>query len=190
MNVFEAIEKRRSIRSYEPTPVPDEKLEKILEAARLAPSASNLQPRHFIVISDEERKKALSTGMFAKFLRQAPVVIAACGDEKKSPKWYVIDVAIAVENMVLAATGEGLGTCWIGSFDENKVRAVLKIPENLRVVVLLALGYPSGKEGLGSKVLRLVRKRKSLDEIVSLEEYGKPYRESHMTIRKTARAKL
>lgn len=179
MNVFEAIEKRRSIRSYEPTMVPKEKLEKILEAARLAPSASNVQPRHFIVVTDEERKNALSAGMFARFLRQAPVVIVACGDEKKSPKWYPIDVAIAVENMVLAATGEGLGTCWIGSFDENKVRAVLKIPRNLRVVVLLAVGYPSGKEGLGSKVFRMVRKRKSLDEIVSIEEYGKVYQKSH-----------
>jgi nitroreductase len=179
MNVFEAIEKRRSIRSYESTPVPEEKLEKILEAARLAPSASNVQPRHFIVVTDKERRDALAAGMFARFLKQAPVVIVACGDEKKSPKWYPIDVAIAVENMVLAATGEGLGTCWIGSFNENKVRDALRIPENLRVVVLLAVGYPSGKEGLGSKVLRFVRKRKSLDEIVSIEEYGNAYQKSH-----------
>lgn len=176
MDVFEAIEKRKSIRNYEPTPIPREKLEKILEAARLAPSASNVQPRHFIVVTDEERREALSAGMFAKFLKQAPVVIAACGDEKKSPKWYAIDVAIAVENMVLAATGEGLGTCWIGSFDETKVRNVLKIPGHLRVVVLLAVGYPSGKESLASKALRLIRKRKSLEEIVSFEEYGKALR--------------
>jgi len=121
MDVFEAIEKRRSIRNYEPTPVPREKLEKILEAARLAPSASNVQPRHFIVVTDVEKREALSGGMFASFLKQAPVVIVACGDEKKAPKWHAIDVAIAVENMVVAATGEGLGTCWIGSFDENKV---------------------------------------------------------------------
>ena len=179
MNVFEAIEKRRSIRSYESTPVPEEKLEKILEAARLAPSASNVQPRHFIVVTDKERRDTLAAGMFARFLKQAPVVIVACGDEKKSPKWYPIDVAIAVENMVLAATGEDLGTCWIGSFDETKVRDALRIPENLRVVVLLAVGYPSGKEGLGSKVLRFVRKRKSLDEIVSIEEYGNAYQKSH-----------
>ena len=181
MDVFEAIEKRRSIRSYEPTSVPKEKLAKILEAARLAPSASNVQPRHFIVVTDAEMREALSAGMFAKFLKQAPVVIVACGDEKKSPKWYAIDVAIAVENMVLAATGEALGTCWIGSFDEDKVRAILKIPKNLRVVVLLAIGYPSGKEGLGSKVIRMVRKRKSLDEIVSIEEYGKAYQKSPST---------
>lgn len=173
MDVFEAIKRRRSIRNYEPTPVPREKLEKILEAARLAPSASNIQPRHFVVVTNAEKRKALSAGMFARFLKQAPLVIVACGDEKKSPKWYAIDVAIAVENMVLAATGEGLGTCWIGSFDETKVRNVLKIPRHLRVVVLLAVGYPSGKESLASKALRLIRKRKSLEEIVSFEEYGK-----------------
>jgi nitroreductase len=176
MDVFEAIEKRRSIREYKATPVPRVKLEKILEAARLAPSASNVQPRHFIVVTDEERKKYLSAGKFAGFLKQVPVVIVACGDEKKSPRWYAVDVAIAVENMVLAATGEGLGTCWIGSFDEAKVRDIFKIPENLRVVVLLTVGYSGGEEGFGSKVPRLVRKRKSLDEIVSIEDYGKPYR--------------
>jgi nitroreductase len=176
MDVFEAINKRRSIRNYEPIPVPKEKLEKILEAARLAPSASNVQPRHFIVVTNAERREALSAGMFARFLKQAPVVIVACGDEKKSPKWYAIDVAIAVENMVLAATGEGLGTCWIGSFDETKVRNVLKVPGHLRVVVLLAVGYPGGKESLASKALRFIRKRKSLEEIVSFEEYGKALR--------------
>ena len=172
MDVFDAIEKRRSIRNYEHTPVPRNKLEKILEAARLAPSASNVQPRHFIVVTDKEKRECFSAGMFARFLKQAPVVIVACSDEKKSPKWYPIDVTIAVENMVLAATGEDLGTCWIGSFDENKVRNVLKIPKNLRIVVLLAVGYPIGKEKLISKASRLVRKRKSLDEIVSFEEYG------------------
>jgi nitroreductase len=175
MDVFEAIEKRRSIRNYEPTPVPKEKLEKVLEAARLAPSASNHQPRHFIVVTDAEKRKALSGGIFAKFLTQSPVVIVACGDEKIAPKWYTVDVAIAVENMVLAATGEGLGTCWIGSFDENQVRGILKIPKNLRVIVLLAIGYPSDKENLTTKVFRAVSKRKSLDETVSLEEYGRVY---------------
>ena len=175
MDVFEAIEKRRSIRNYESTPVPEEKLLKILEAARLAPSAGNQQPRHFIVVTDAEKRKALSGGVFAKFLKQTPVVIAACGDEKASPDWYAVDVTIAVENMVLAATEEGLGTCWIGSFDENQVRAVLKIPKNLRVIVLLAVGYPSDKEGVMSKVLRAVRKRKPLEELVSVEEYGKAY---------------
>lgn len=175
MDVFEAIEKRKSIRNYEPRPVPKAKLLKILEAARLAPSARNIQHRHFIVVTDLAKRKALSAGVFAKFLIQAPMVIAACGDEKKSSKWYAVDVAIAVENMVLAATGEGLGTCWIGSYDENQVKELLKIPKNLRVVVLLAVGYQSEKENLGIKVFRAINKRKSLAGIVSSEEYGKSY---------------
>jgi nitroreductase len=127
MDVFETIEKRRSIRNYEPTPVPREKLEKILEAARLAPSASNVQPRHFIVVTDRERRDTISSGMFARFLKQAPVVIVACGDEKKSPKWYPIDVAIAVENMVLAATGQDLGLLdW--QFQRNQSAKCLEDP--------------------------------------------------------------
>ena len=127
MDVFETIEKRRSIRNYEPTPVPREKLEKILEAARLAPSASNVQPRHFIVVTDRERRDTISSGMFARFLKQAPVVIVACGDEKKSPKWYPIDVAIAVENMVLAATGQDLGLLdW--QFQRNQSAKCLENP--------------------------------------------------------------
>ena len=127
MDIFDAIEKRISIRNYEPTPVPREKLEKILEAARLAPSASNVQPRHFIVVTDRERRDTISSGMFARFLKQAPVVIVACGDEKKSPKWYPIDVAIAVENMVLAATGQDLGLLdW--QFQRNQSAKCLEDP--------------------------------------------------------------
>ncbi len=129
MDVFEAIQKRKSIRAYETTPVPEETVKKILEAARLAPSAVNFQPWHFIVVTGSEKRKDLSKGVFAKFLAETPVVIVACGDTKASPKWCSIDVAIAVENMVLAATAEGLGTCWVGSFDENQVKALLKIPE-------------------------------------------------------------
>jgi nitroreductase len=178
MDVYEAIEKRRSIRNYEPTPVPEEKLEKILDAARLAPSANNLQPRHFIVVTNPEKRKALSGGIDARFLKHTPVVIVACGDEKTAPEWYAIDVAIAVENMVLAATGEGIGTCWIGSFDENQVQDTLKIPKNLRVIVLLAVGYPSDNENLTSKVSPEARGLKPLEEIVSLEQYGKAYRKT------------
>ena len=144
-----------------------------MDAARLAPSALNCQPWHFIVVAGSEKRKDLSKGVFAKFLAETPVVIVACGDTKASPKWCSIDVAIAMENMVLAATAEGLGTCWVGSFDENQVKALLKIPENLKVVALLAVGYASEKEGIVRKIIGLVRKRKTLDEIASFEEYGK-----------------
>jgi nitroreductase len=175
MDAFEAIQKRKSVRSYESTPVPKETLAKLLEAARIAPSANNTQPWHFIVVTDSEKKKELSKGLFAKFLAETPVVIVACGDTKASPDWCVIDVAIAVENMVLAATGEGLGTCWVGSFDEDQVRELLRIPRNFKVIVLLAVGYAREKVDLAGKNVRLVRKRKTLDEIASFEECGQRF---------------
>jgi nitroreductase len=173
MDVFEAVQERMSIRAYQDTPVPREKLEKILEAGRLAPSAKNIEPWHFIAVTDAEKRKALSMGMFAKFLAQAPVVIVACGDKKASPDWYAIDVALAVENMVLTATSEGLGTCCVGSFNEKDVKAVLKVPENFEVLVMLAVGYAREKLDLSSKLLNLIRTRKTLSEVASEEEYGK-----------------
>jgi len=168
MDVFEAVEKRRSVRSYEPTPVSKDILEKVLEAARVAPSASNRQPWHFIVVTDGEKRKELSKGLYAKFMVNAPVVIVACGNEQVSPRWYVVDVSLALQNMVLTAAGEGLGTCYVGSFDEKAVKELLKIPDDLRVVVLLAVGYPSAKESQGRKR----REAKSLAEMISHEEYG------------------
>jgi nitroreductase len=173
MDVFEAIEERRSIRKYQDTPVSREKLEKILEAGRLAPSAKNIEPWHFIAVTDIEKRKALSRGKWAKFLTQAPLVIVACGDKKASPKWYAIDVALAVENMVLTAVSLGLGTCCVGSFTEKDIKTALKIPENFEVLVMLAVGYPGDHVDLSSKLLNLVRTRKTLSEVASEEEYGK-----------------
>lgn len=174
MDVFEAIQKRRSVRAYESTPVSNEMIEKILDAARLAPSAGSIQPRQFIVVTDAEKRKTLAR-RFARFLAESPVVIVGCGDEKASPKWYAIDVAIAMQNMVLAATGEGLGTCWVGTFDEKQVKEMLKIPENLRVVALLALGHPREKLDILSKVVHFIRPKKKLEKIAHLEEYGKRF---------------
>jgi nitroreductase len=179
MDVFEAVKIRRSIRAYKSTPVSKEKLEKILEAARLAPSANNIQPWHFIVVTDPEKRAKLAKAPFAGFLKEAPVVIVGCGDQKASPKWFMVDVAIAMQNMVLTATSEGLGTCWVGSFNEDQVREMLKIPENYRVVALLALGYPREKIDLQGKMFHLVRRRKKLERIVSFEEFGRPM-QGHM----------
>jgi nitroreductase len=172
MDVFEAVQERRSIRTYQDTPVPREKLEKILEAARLAPSASNIEPWHFIVVTDGEKRQVLSKGRFAKFLAEAPVVIVACGDKKASPDWYAIDVALAVENMVLTATSEGLSTCCVGSFNEKKVKVAVKVPENFEVLLLSAVGYAREKLDLSSKLLRLERARKTLSEVASEETFG------------------
>jgi len=172
MEVFEAIQRRRSVRAYAKTPVPEKKLEKILEAARLAPSAENIQPWYFIVVTDHEKRKQIAeSGIFAGFLEESPVVIVGCGDRKASPKWCAIDVTIAMQNMVLAATAEGLGTCWIGSFDEGLVKKLLKIPERFKVVALLTVGYPRKKLNLTRKIVHFIRRKKRLNEIVGFEEY-------------------
>lgn len=172
MDVFEAVQKRKSQRSYDSRPVPRETLEKLLEAARLSPSAKNIQPWHFIVVTDPKKRKVLSKGLYAKFLKDVPAVIVLCGDETASPDWYVVDVALAGENMVLAATTEGLGTCWVSSFDEKNVKDLLKIPKNLRVVALLAVGYAKDKVSITSRVIQFLRRRKTLVEISSWEIYG------------------
>lgn len=172
MEVFDAIRRRKSVRAYAPTHVPKEKLERILEAARLAPSAENIQPWYFIMVTDfEKRKKISRSGRFARFLVESPVVIVGCGDSKASPKWHVVDVTIAMQNMVLAATEEGLGTCWIGSFDEGLVKELLKIPDHLKVVALLSVGYPRRKFDFIAKIFHLFRRRKKLNKIVGFEEY-------------------
>jgi len=173
MDVFGAIQTRRSVRAYEPTPVPKEKLNKILEAARLAPSAENIQPWHFIVITNPSKRERLAKAPFAGFLKEAPVVIVGCGNQRASPRWFMVDVAIAMQNMVLAATAEGLGTCWIGSFNEKEVREMLKIPGEYRIVALLALGYPRKKIDIQGAILHTIRRRKKLEEIISFEEFGR-----------------
>lgn len=154
--------------------MPKETLEKILEAARIAPSAKRVQPWHFILVTEAGKRKELSRGAYAKFLAKTPVVIVACGDTKASPDWCVVDVAIAMENMVLEATNEGLGTCWVGSFDEQQVKKLLKIPEHFTVVALLAVGYARHKIDVMTRILHLIRRRKKLKNIASAEEYGKP----------------
>jgi len=103
------------------------------------------------------------------------VVIVGCGDQRASPRWYAIDTCIAMENLVLAATGEGLGTCWIGFFDEKEIREMLKIPSHLKVVALLALGYSREKLDILAKVAHLIRPRKKLEKIAYLEEFGEKF---------------
>ncbi len=175
MNVFDAVQARRSIRSYQDKPVPQEKLERILEAARLAPSARNVEPWHFIVITNSEKRKILSKGMYAKFVAQAPLVIVACGNKKTSADWYAIDTALAVENMLLAAVAEGLGTCCVGSFNEKEVAELLKVPEDFEILLMVTVGYPLEKFDLTSKLTHLVRSRKLISEVASVEEFGKQF---------------
>lgn len=170
MEVFEAIRRRTSVRAYDSKPVPEEVLNKVLEAGRIAPSASNYQPWHFVVVRDPEKRRALSDGRYAKFLTQSPVVIVGLGDKKTSPEWHVVDTTIALHQMVIAATAEGLGTCWIGSFYEDRVRTALEVPERYAVVAMLAVGYPKEKSD-EKAVLDRPKNRKEMSKIVSYDRF-------------------
>ena len=169
MEVMDAMRKRRSIRDYEDRPVPEEKVQKILEAARLAPSASNRQRWKFIIVRDGERRQELARAAGGqKHIAVAPVVIAAVAT---MPEYvmrcgvpaYAVDLAIAVDHMTLAAVNEGLGTCWIGAFSQEQARDILGVPEDYRIVALLPLGFP-GQAGP-------TKTRKSLEEIVCYETF-------------------
>lgn len=170
MNVFEVIRSRRSIRKYKPAPVEPEKLSQILEAGRLAPSAKNLQPWHLIVVTEEEDRKALKTAYDADWFVNAPVIIVACGDpstawrRKDGEEFWKVDVSIAMQSMILAAWELGLGTCWIGAFNEDAARKTLKIPANIRVLAMTPLGYPDEEKG---EVLN----RKPVNEIVHKQKW-------------------
>ena len=169
MDVHKVIQSRRSIRAYDSREVEEDKLVRVLESGRLSPSAGNRQERRFIIIRDAKTRKLLSeAAKDQKFVAQAPVVIAACSVESEyvmscGQSAYPIDTAIAVDHMTLQAVEEGLGTCWIGAFDEKKVKEILNIPEEVRVVALLPLGYPSA--------IPRPTARKSLDEIVMWEKW-------------------
>ena len=158
-SVFEVIKVRRSIRKYQDKPVEREKILKCLEAARLAPSAENVQPWRFIVLDDPHLKdrfsKEVFTGVYSpmKFVRKAPVIIVILakldilanriGKQIQGIHYYFIDIGIAGEHLILQAHELGLGTCWIGWFNPRRVRKFLKIPRNYKIVSLISVGYPA-----------------------------------------------
>jgi len=171
MNVIEAIQTRKSVRNYRDRPVEAEKLNSIMEAARLAPSASNRQEWRFIIVQDETLKNRLMEAANGqKMVGNAPVVIAACALTDNhvmrcGQACYPIDVAIALDHITLAAVFHGLGTCWIGSFNEKSVKKILGIPEEVRVVELMTLGYPVDPSPAP-------KRRLSIDEIVMYETWS------------------
>jgi nitroreductase len=171
MSVLEVIQKRRSVRKYKENPIPEEVLLRVLEAARLAPSGKNFQPWKFIIVKDKALKEKLaqaSAGQF--FIAKAPIIIVGCGFPDncyarmgRYMKSWSVDVTIALEHLILQAQEEGLGTCWIGSFEEEEVKAILNVPEEVKVLALTPLGYPDE--------IPPPRGRKSLDEIISYDRY-------------------
>lgn len=171
MEVLEAIKSRRSVRKYKSTPVPEGILKEVLSAARMAPSGVNAQPWKFIVVTDEELKlKLVQACKGQKFIAEAPIIIVGCGfpDDAYATvggymNCHVIDVTIALDHLIMAATSAGLGTCWIGSFKEEKVKEVLDIPSDARVVALTPLGYPDESPSKTS--------RKDLAELICYDKF-------------------
>jgi len=157
VEVMEAVRTRRSIRGYKSDPVPEEALNAVLEAARIAPSAGNRQEYKFILVKDEALRKALvPICRDQAFVGEAPVVIVGCATNP-SRRYSFVDVAIAMDHMTLVAQAHGLGTCWIGAFSEEKVKELLGIPEHVSVVCLLPIGIPA-KPGV-------MRSRKTYEEL-------------------------
>ncbi len=179
MEVLEAIKTRRSIRKYKATPVDGKTIELVLEAARWAPSWANTQCWRFIVVQDKDIKNKLAdtlnpTNSAVDAIRQAPLVIVACAELGKSGcydgvpatdkgDWYMFDVALAMQNLVLAAHSLGLGTVHVGLFDANEAAKILEVPPGFCVVEMTPLGYPDQ--------VRNPRPRKELSEIVFYDKY-------------------
>jgi nitroreductase len=165
MDALGAILSRRSIRAFTESPVSDADLETILSAVQQAPSAANRQPLHFVVVRDPEQKRRLAAAAANQhWLAQADLIFVAVGFPAQSQRWYLLDVAIAMQNMVIAATALGYGTCWIGAFSEEAIRQVVGLPPEARVVALSPIGTPAESPD--------ARPRKSLDQIFSYERYG------------------
>lgn len=169
MEFLELAKKRYSVRAYKPDPVEDEKLQEVLEVARLAPTACNLQPFRFMVIHTKGREAELNRIYRASWFVQAPIVVAVCGIpnqawKRRDGKNYCdVDVTIAMDHLILAATELGLGTCWIGAFHPDAAREILKLPDNVEPIAFTPLGYPADQPGHKS--------RQSLDDLVRYEHW-------------------
>ena len=167
MEFTELIQKRYSVRAYKPDPVEEEKLRQVLEAMRLAPTAANRQSFQFIVIHTAGREAELRRIYHRRWFVQAPLIICACAvpagnwvrDDGKN--YSDVDVAIAMDHLILAAADQGLGTCWVGAFDPDAAHEVLGLPDNVEPVAFTPLGYPADQ--LGPK------ERKPLEELVRHE---------------------
>ena len=173
MDFYEVVRTRRSIRRYRPDPIPEDALNRVLEAARAAPSGSNRQPTRFILVRDQDLKERLAPLAGDQgFIADAPLVMVACGQNIHYNRGnymgdhaMLVDVAIAVDHLTLAARAEGLGTCWIGLFDNEPIKALLSIPQDVQVVALVPIGYPE-------REFASTGPRKPLSELAYHERYG------------------
>ena len=175
MDIFQVFRDRRSIRKFKDTPVEPEKIKQILDAARLAPSWKNMQCWRFLVLTEADKREKILAAFpddnpGKKAIAAAPVVIVVCGNPAESDvengiEYFVADVAIAFEHLCLAAHALGMGTCWMGWYDEKVIKLALGIPDGIRVVGITPLGYPDQEPK--------PRPRKALAEIAFFEQWPK-----------------
>lgn len=173
MNFLELAKRRFSVRHFKNIPVDKEKLLQVLEAGRIAPSAANRQPWHFVVVQDEQMRRDIATTYHKPWILEAPVIIVVCGDHNIS--WrrpdgkdhLDIDIAIAIDHMTLAATELGLGTCWVCMFNSMLCHEILKLPPSIETIALLPLGYPVEEPDVNRHQI----KRKPLEEIVHWDKF-------------------
>ena len=167
MSLVDVILSRRSIRRYEQKEIPKDVLDRILEAGRQAPSAMNRQPWHFIVLTDYEIKKELSKGLFNRHIKGSAITVVGCAYTGLwhigTRKWSIVGTSIALQNMVIASWAMGVGSCWIGDFNEEKVKQLLKIPDEWKVVALVSFGYPAEKPK--------PKRRKPIEKIVGFNKF-------------------
>lgn len=173
IRIPEPILERRSIRSYTREGISKEDVEALIEAARLAPSAGNLQPWEFVAVTDPEIKRRIAEAALGQyFIAQAPVVIVVCALPSRSAVRYgrrgselycLQDTAAAVENILLTAAANGLGTCWVGAFNEERVAKVIRAPRGARPIALIPVGHPAERPPR--------RPRRSLSEILHWETW-------------------
>ena len=169
MDFFDLINQRYSVRAYKTDPVEDEKLQQMFDAARLAPTAANRQPIQFITIHTAGRESDLKRTYSADWFRKAPLVICACAVSSQAwsrmdkKNYSEVDVTIAMDHLILAATNLGLGTCWVAAFDPEAAREVLGLPEGVEPIAFTPIGYPSDRPR--------PKKRKPLSDLVRYERW-------------------
>ncbi|VVB62306.1 Coenzyme F420:L-glutamate ligase [uncultured archaeon] len=180
MEFSDVIKYRNSVREYSDKAVEEDKITYILECARFAPSHMNKQSWRFIVIKNKQIIAQIAkTSLINRWLKTVPILIIACADPTLSATrnnidYYIIDVSIALEHLILAATDVGLGTCWIGEFNEEEIKKRLEIPKRIRVIALTPLGYSPGTKGLVETITTTLlrsKKRKTLNEIVHYDHW-------------------
>lgn len=169
MNVWDAIQRRYSVRSYLDKPVEDDKLKRVLDAGRIAPSGRNLQNWKFVVVRDAATRASIAEVSDQPFIAEAPVLVAVVSTEPNRVMYCGInaapvDCAIAIDHMTLMATAEGLGTCWIGHFDQDKCRQILRVPDSAKIIEMLLIGYAADKPN--------TKRRKPASKVVCWETYS------------------